>query len=322
MIRKTILALLPLIDFVLLPFVALAAIVLKAYRRMGSKKLPLNTRLLKKIGVFPIRNHYYEPLIDHAQLKRPLKDKRNLPGINLRHAEQLSLLEQLTYQNDLEAFIEKQKNVDPALRFVIENDSFESGDAEFLFNFIRHTKPNKVIEIGCGASTKIISGALQCNVDETAKIAHHICIEPYEQPWLDAFENIELLRQKLEDVDTNLFASLGANDLLFIDSSHIIRPQGDVLCEYLEILPILKPGVFVHVHDIFTPRDYLESWVKEDVFFWNEQYLLEALLSKNPSYEVVAALNYLKHEEYDALKKVCPYLEGSREPGSFYIKTA
>ena len=100
----------------------------------------------------------------------------------------------------------------------------------------------------------------------------------------------------------------------------MIRPQGDVLYEYLNIIPQLQSGVLVHVHDIFTPRDYLDNWIRRDVRFWNEQYLLEALLGNSARYEVVAALNLLKHEHYAELKRVCPYLESDREPGSFYFR--
>jgi len=74
---------------------------------------------------------------------------------------------------------------------------------------------------------------------------------------------------------------------LFIDSSHIIRPQGDVLFEYLEILPILNAGVFVHIHDIFTPKDYLSEWILDGKVFWNEQYLLEAFLSFNTCFKIM-----------------------------------
>ena len=70
-------------------------------------------------------------------------------------------------------------------------------------------------------------------------------------------------------------------DILFIGSSHVIRPQGDVLFEYLELLPTLKRGVIVHVHDIFSPRDYPQSWLLDEVRLWNEQYLLEAFLTDN-----------------------------------------
>ena len=308
------------VDFITVPFVGLSAIILKTYRRVGSKRLKLNTKILRMIGVFPIIDHYYEPLFNDAYLKIPLIKKRNLPGINFRHKDQLATLDYLTYQKDFDKFLQKQKHVDAAIKYTINNGSFESGDADFLFNFIRHIKPSKIIEIGCGASTKIIAEALDLNSDETGKRGRHICIDPYDQPWLDSFKKIEILRQKVEDVDTDLFASLGSNDLMFIDSSHMIRPQGDVLHEYLEILPTLKQGVYIHVHDIFTPNDYPESWVKDRVFFWNEQYLLEAVLSKNSSYEIVAALNYLKHNEFDALKKVCPYLSKNTEPGSFYFR--
>ena len=86
------------------------------------------------------------------------------------------------------------------------------------------------------------------------------------------------------------------------------------------ILPSLKPGVYVHVHDIFTPKDYLKKWIVDDVKFWNEQYLLEAMLSHSSRYEIIAALNYLKHHHYDSLAKVCPYLSEDREPGSFYFR--
>lgn len=309
-----------IVDVITIPFVGLSAIILKTYRRVGSKRLKLNTKILRMIGVFPIIDHYYEPLFNDAYLKKPLSKKRNLPGINFRHKEQLSTLNCLTYQEDFDKFLQKQKYVDATIKYTINNGSFETGDADFLFNFIRHIKPSKIVEIGCGESTKIIAEALDLNSEETGKRGSHICIDPYDQPWLDSFKKIKILRQKVEDVDIDLFASLGSNDLMFIDSSHIIRPQGDVLHEYLEILPTLKKGVYIHVHDIFTPNDYLENWIKERVFFWNEQYLLEAVLSKNPSYEIIAALNYLKHNEFDALKKVCPYLNKNTEPGSFYFR--
>jgi hypothetical protein len=111
--------------------------------------------------------------------------------------------------------------------------------------------------------------------------------------------------------------SLEANDILFIDSSHVIRQQGDVEHEYLRLLGLLRPGVIIHAHDIFTPRDYPAAWVLEDRGLWNEQYLLEAFLSFNDSFEVLAALNYLSHEHRDALCNACPILvkEPGREPG-------
>ena len=277
--------------------------------------------MLKKLGVFPIRDHYYEPLFNYDILQNPLNQKRFLPGIDFREEQQIEFLQKLNFQKDFEDFLHHQDDKEKDLAFKFNNGSFESGDAEFLFNFVRRVKPNNVIEIGCGTSTKLISHALMLNKIENQSDYKHICIDPYEQPWLEKMEDVEVLRQKLEDIDISLFNSLSQNDFLFIDSSHIIRPQGDVLREYLEIIPSLSSGVYVHVHDIFSPHDYLETWIKDNVRFWNEQYILESSLSNNSSYQIVAALNFLKNYHYDSIKAVCPFLTPDREPGSFYFKT-
>jgi hypothetical protein len=138
-------------------------------------------------------------------------------------------------------------------------------------------------------------------------------------PWLER-SGVRVIRERVETVDQALFRSLEAGDLLFIDSSHVIRPQGDVLCEFLEILPQLRPGVAVHVHDVFTPRDYPRSWVVDKVRLWDEQYLLEALLSGSRDWKVLGAVNCLKHDHFTALQAACPFLTRDREPGSFYIE--
>ena len=100
----------------------------------------------------------------------------------------------------------------------------------------------------------------------------------------------------------------------------MIKPDGDVLFEYLELLPTLKPGVIVHVHDIFSPCNYPEPWLVDRVRLWNEQYLLEAFLTDNSTWRPIGALNDLHHNHYDALKSVAPFLTPEREPGSFYIQ--
>lgn len=309
----------PVIDLLLIPFVAISACILKVYRR-GSPRMPMNTAVLKKIGIFPVRDHYYEPLFNDRHLSRSLREKRNLPGLDFRLEEQRELLGRLVYQQEFDDFCREQSSAGGSHGFSIDNGSFESGDAEFLFNLLRYLKPKRVIEIGCGSSTRIISQALKLNSSKDARQARHTCIEPYEQPWLSELGGIELIRKKVEDCGIRWQAELQDGDLLFIDSSHVIRPQGDVLHEYLEIIPKLSSGVYVHVHDIFTPRDYPDDWLRNKVLFWNEQYLLEATLSNNTSYRIVASLNYLKHEEYEGLRKVCTYLTPQREPGSFYFR--
>jgi predicted O-methyltransferase YrrM len=307
------------IDYFFSFFIVPSAYILLLYRMLGSSRLPLTTLRLKKIGVFPIRNHYYEPLFDDKLLSRSLDTDRYLPGIDLNVPSQLNILSHLTFSNELLS-LNLEQSITAVDSFYINNDSFKSGDADFLYQIIRYIKPRKVIEIGSGSSTKIARLALKKNMSETNVAYRHICVEPYEQPWLEDLEGLTVIRSLIENTEFNWANELDAGDLLFVDSSHVIRPQGDVLKEYLEIFPQLKPGVIVHIHDIFTPKDYLKSWVIDDIRFWNEQYLLEALLTNTNRYEVIAALNFLKHNHYDKLKQVCPYLTKEREPGSFYFK--
>lgn len=307
------------IDWLLSMCVVPAAYLLLAYRRLGSGALPRTTSRLKEIGVFPIRNHYYEPLFDHRQLSARPSRERRLPGLDLNVAAQLQFLEQLRCADELVA-LRLHERSDGVAAFCIDNDSFQSGDADFLYQFLRRVRPATVVEVGSGNSTRIARLALQVNRTETGRTCRHICVEPYEQPWLEQLDGLTVVRERVEAWTFDWTAELQAGDLLFIDSSHVIRPQGDVLAEYLEIFPQLRPGVHVHIHDIFTPRDYLPGWVADHVRFWNEQYLLEALLANTSRYEVVAALNHLAHNHYDALSRVCPYLTPEREPGSFYFK--
>jgi hypothetical protein len=307
------------IDAILSVLIVPAAYLLLLFRRLGAKPLPKTSAHLKKIGVYPIRDHYSEPLFNDAYLLRPLGEDRELPGINLAVEEQINFLSKLQFSEEL-----RQMKLDAPAKsdfdFCIQNGSFGSGDSEFLYQFIRYVKPKKVIEIGSGNSTKIVRLALKRNEAESGAAAEHVCIEPYEQPWLRDLTGITLIRERVEKLNYDWGRELQSGDLLFVDSSHMIRPQGDVVTEYLNIFPRLGCGVFVHIHDIFTPKDYPEAWLKDDVIFWNEQYLLEALLTNTNKYEITASLNYLKHHHYDNLVKVCPYLTREREPGSFYLR--
>jgi hypothetical protein len=305
-----------LIDLLLLPFAYLSARVLLLVRTLGFRDMKRCQAALLNVGVMPIHRHYYEPLFDKRDLARPLSADRLLPGFDLNVQEQLSILSEFRYNEEF-AGLRDEKTDDMTFHF--RNGLFESGDAEYWYNTVRHRKPKTLIEIGSGNSTKLAALAIARNRQEDPDYrCAHICIEPYEMPWLEAL-GVTVLRQKVEEVGMAPFAKLGPGDILFIDSSHIIRPQGDVLFEYLELLPRLNEGVLVHVHDIFTPRDYPERWIFGDVLFWNEQYLLEAFLTGNPHWRIVGALNYLHHHHFQALKAQCPRLRPEDEPGSFYL---
>ncbi|HUH33985.1 MAG TPA: class I SAM-dependent methyltransferase, partial [Daejeonella sp.] len=233
------------------PLTFLSAVWLLLVKKAGTGIV--NDKIFMSLGIFPVLDHYYQPLINpRKHLNKSLREDRDLPGIEFNTQEQLNVLAEFCYNEELLSFpLQKRKEQE----FYYDNGSYASGDAEYLYNMIRHYKPARIIEIGCGHSTLMAINAIAKNKLENAEYScQHICVEPYEQPWLEKLPVI-LKREKVENVDKSFFEELRSNDILFIDSSHVIRPQGDVLFEFLEILPVLKSGVLVHIHDIFTPKD-------------------------------------------------------------------
>jgi len=305
-----------IIDLFICPLVFFSAILFLVMRKTGIKRFRISQKILMKIGVFPIQDHYYEPLFNPKYLRYSLEEDRTLPGIDLNEAEQLDILKKFHFNNELISFPLEETS---SKRFYYHNGQFGAGDAEYWYNIIRLYKPKKIIEIGAGYSTLMAINAIRANKIENANyICEHVCIEPYERPWLEQLE-IRLIRNRVEEVNIAIFSQLDTNDILFIDSSHIIRPQGDVLFESLEILPILKPGVLVHIHDVLTPKDYYPDW--GSTHFFNEQYLVEAFLTLNHEYKIIGSLNYLYHHCFPELSSKCPVLknEPHRIPASFWI---
>lgn len=305
------------IDIILAPFVYCCALFIKQIRGVGVEHLPYCKAMLLRAGCFPVRDHYHEPAFRNAQIRELLSTDRGLPGIDWNVEGQLQLLSSFSYNSELATLSQSKTG---GYGFYFGNGAFESGDAEYWYNLIRSKKPKRIIEIGSGFSTLVARQALDANKRIDPHYAcEHILIEPYENNWLEDL-GATVIREKAENCDIEIFRKLDADDILFIDSSHVIRPRGDVLFEFLEILPTLNVGVIVHIHDVFSPRDYLAEWVVDKVLFWNEQYLLEAFLTFNREWKVIGALNFLQHHYYDQLKEKSPHLTKDREPGSFYIQ--
>jgi hypothetical protein len=317
--------LVPLFDVLLLPAMLAAIGVMRLFRRLPLLQMRLNRRLLEALGVFPILGIYHEPSYRRSDLWRDPAAERHLPGLDLNLPEQLRLLDQFGYQAELAALPCEKPGRGGQPRFYYHNCSFESGDAEYLYAMVRRFKPARFMEVGSGYSTLMVREALAKNQAEDAAYAcRHQCIEPfvnYWNAWLDQLP-VEIIRRPVEKVDLEIFRGLRPRDILFLDSSHVIRPQGDVLFEYLEILPSLPAGVFIHIHDIYTPRDYQALW-RKDLCFDNEQYLLEALLTQNSGFKIIGALNHLAHREPAALAAKFPIYareQAFRQPGSFWLE--
>tara|TARA_Y100001935_G_scaffold239192_1_gene226634 strand:+ start:50 stop:994 length:945 start_codon:yes stop_codon:yes gene_type:complete len=286
------------------------------YRKRGAENLPITSKFLKKIGLYPITNHYYEPKFEYSDDEKERYLKRNLRTIKLNDQNQIKLLKNFNFKKELLDLNLDQKSKN--FNFYLENGSFEKGDAEIYYQMIRYFKPKKIIEVGCGHSTLIAMEAIKKNKSENIQTIMK-CIEPYENHWLEKLD-LEIIREPLEKNQINWSEELNENDIFFLDSSHIIKPDGDILKFYLEILPKLKSGVIIHIHDIFTPKNYLPNWTFDKIRLWNEQYLLEGILSNTNKYEVLLSLNHLKNNYFQILKNNCPYLESKTEPASFYLK--
>lgn len=292
-----------------------AALVLRRCRTAQLHRLPGFRDVLLRVGVFPIANHYYEPRFDYTA--DWATGPRQLPGIDLDVGRQSDFLDTITCTDDL-SWMRNDRRTPGEFHF--GNSAFEPGDAEVWYHVIRHFKPSRIIEIGSGFSTLVARRAIASNIaSQSSYTCDHICIEPYEHEWLGK-TGAHIIRQRVEVVGNDVFSTLQENDILFIDSSHIIRPGGDVLHEFLEILPRIKPGVLVHIHDIFTPSHYPDSWLKDRVLFWNEQYLVEAMLSGNQSWEILLALNFLRNQSFASLQRAAPHLEERHQPASLYIR--
>ena len=231
------------------------------------------------------------------------------------------MLDRLRFAGELES-LDGASVADRVFHYANQDGMFAEGDADALYAFVRLLKPSRVIEIGCGQSSIVIQIAMRRNRSEDPEYdPQHTCFEPFHNGWLDQI-GADFQRRKIEQVDLDIFRTLQPNDIVFIDSTHVLRPQGDVEHEFLRILPVLPLGVVVHVHDIFTPRDYIHSFLHADRRFWTEQYMLEAFLSQNANYTVLLALNDLHKRRIPELYRAFPVLRGlpDKNPGSFWIR--
>lgn len=309
----------PVLDPLFAPLVWLAAQQLKLVRRMTPGRSRYCMAVLDSVGVYPLIDHYYDPLINLRNLRKPLSDIRNIAGIEFRTAEYLAFCETLT---EMPEMLDTPDSIGAGEnRYHFSATTFGPLDATIFYGIIRRYRPRRIVEVGCGMSTLVALDATRRNAREDRSYScEHVCIEPYEQPWLETLP-VSLSRNKLEEVDPSLAEGLEAGDILFIDSSHIIRPQGDVLTAVFEWVGRVKPGVLIHVHDILSPRDYPEEWLFSCRFMWNEQYLLEAFLAFNESFRILLPLNHLFVEQTKTMLQCCPAQAkpGRTIPTSFWF---
>jgi predicted O-methyltransferase YrrM len=282
-------------------------------------RFPLTGRVWDAAGVLPVPYHYYQPIYLPDQMPSSVwADEDPLEGIAQGVERQLELLQRIGgFAPELAAVPDEKPS---ALGYYFANLAFGPGSAEVLYGMVRLLQPRTVIEVGSGMSTLMARMGLAANARDGQE-GRLISVEPYSAPWLEGLGDVTVLRQRVEELDVQTFATLGANDILFIDSSHVLRPGGDVRYLYGRVVPLLAPGVVVHVHDVYLPWEYPREWAQQSRHFWNEQYVLQAFLSHNPDFEVLLASHYLERRHRDAMEAACPSLRRfpERTTSSFWF---
>ncbi|MGH8628944.1 MAG: class I SAM-dependent methyltransferase [Gammaproteobacteria bacterium] len=292
--------------------------------RVGKLLFPFFERL----GIHITRNYFSSPIPDTSTLADDLwHNHSELVGINLNVESQLALLSTFMskYNSDYSALpLHRDDSLQP-YDYYVKNGMYESVDGEILYCMIRHTRPQRIFEIGSGNSTYLSAKAILRNASEDACYkCELVAIEPYPNPVLKSgFPGLsKLLAVKVQDCPISEFQRLKENDILFIDSSHAVKIGSDVWYEYLEILPRLNKGVLIHIHDIFLPAEYAKEWVLKNFKFYNEQYLVQAFLTFNNAFEVLWMSHYMHLKHAEKLKEAFPSYSaaGRIPPVSLWIR--
>ncbi|MBA3963703.1 MAG: class I SAM-dependent methyltransferase [Chthoniobacterales bacterium] len=285
-------------------------------RCLGDARFPDWFREWEKSGFHVTPVHFYQPIPDTGDLGGVLwKEKRELVGMDWNHQMQVELLRDVfpRYRQELSAIPRDREQANGG--FYVNNGRFERLDPLIAYCMVRHFQPRRIIEVGGGYSTLLLSLAASKNGETSLT-----CIEPYPEDFLLTMSGLEVLhKKKVQEMALSFFERLEAGDLLFIDSSHVVRIGGDVNFLFQEILPRLKPGVIVHLHDIFLPYEYPKKWVMQRHYFWTEQYLLQAFFSFNTEFEILLTTCYLAAYCREELEAVFP---NPPEPagGSFWMR--
>lgn len=236
--------------------------------------------------------HYYSPVIDPDEARKFWRDKSALPPQALAGIS-ISIPAMMEFWNKLKPILATTNF--PAKqgqnsRYFFDNNVFPIGDAAILRAIIGTVRPKRIIEVGSGFSSACMLDALdEFAMNETTLLF----IEPYPERLhqllhTNDWKRTTLIEGPVQSVDLAVFDELVERDILFIDSSHVLKACSDVAFELFEILPRLKPGVLIHFHDIHYPFELPSEWIFEAKYSWNEVYALRAFLMYNTTFRNLA----------------------------------
>ena len=275
---------------------------------------------IRKQGANPA-GHYYSPIPDRDEALEYLESRKplspELRDVRLNKERQFELLQEYAGFYEELPFSEKQQT---GQRYFYDNGYFCHSDAIFLYSFLRKHAPKRIIEVGSGFSSAVMLDTINGFFPHRPDLTF---IEPYPSRLEGVLRGddkdwVKIIGKRVQEVPVEFFSSLEAGDLLFIDSSHVMKCGSDVQMLVFEILPLLPVGVFVHFHDIFYPFEYPREWLERGKY-WNESYFLRAFLSYNCEWAVYFFNDYVALTFGDFIKDKMP-LCVENSGGSLYLQ--
>jgi predicted O-methyltransferase YrrM len=268
-----------------------------------------------------VLRNYYSPIPDLELLPADIWERRStLGGVELGVDRAMTLVE-----TELAPFVAEldvpAEGPAPPGEFFLRNQNYESVDAELLYAIVRARKPRRVLELGSGYTTLLIGDACRRNAED-GTATEHVAYDPY--PRAQILGEAPPPPTRLESVSAtevplDMFRELQAGDLLFVDTTHTVKLGSDVNYIVLDVLPVLASGVIVHFHDVFLPWEYPRAWFETMQYYWAEQYLLQAFLAFNDTFEVLLPAQALAREQADRLGAVVPSFTPEVRPGAIWL---
>ncbi len=276
-------------------------------------------RALNRLGVEALPSNFYSPVPSVSEIEAsfeyrpgqlPYEDCPFLDAPRMREVLQTLLPYSREFSPPADGDADAPKS------FFWGNPAFSFSDAMSYYCVVRDQKPKRIVEVGSGYSTFVASEAVAANGH-----GEIVCIEPYPRDFLRGIPHVvELIEKKVQDVELSFFKeSLADGDVLFIDSTHAVKAGSDCVYLYLKVLPFLDADLMIHAHDIFLPEAYPRHWLLEKHIYWNEQYILQALLTDNPKFRAAFGSNYHRFYNKELLDE---FMGGKTKSGggSFWFR--
>jgi hypothetical protein len=263
-----------------------------------------------KVASFFYEGHYHSPVVDPSTVDNYLRFSREAPieGIPGLDDLQEKMVAIWNRNKDWAKNISFRNDVGGPNRYHYLNSSYPHGDAITLYLMLNEIRPKRIIEIGSGFSTACMLDAADDAGLNTLSIG---CIEPVADRLRSALRpedsaRVTIHENTVQEMALEFFDSLENGDLLFIDSTHVMKTGSDVHFELFYILPRLKSGVYIHIHDCAYPFEYNDIFIKQRNYSWNEIYAVRAFLMYNNSFEIVFWSTLFALQNRDLIAAICP----------------